>query len=319
MKNHTKVSAIILAIIAAIATTALLMKDRINIATTPQDLSLKDWKKALIETKNALTDKKLPFFAAGVAYFSTLAFFPLMVALVAIAAMIMDAEQMAAVTTVINQYAPKDLASLVTTQLENAAQNQSGSLMTAIVAIAISLFSVSGAAQNLIQALNTAYSAEENRGFIRLRLVSLALTFGLIVFIGFALALLILNPSLLTGLGVPVWLAELYPVLRWLTLISLLLVALAALYRYAPDRLLPKWQWVSWGSLISTAMWTLATVLFFIYVQYFANFSDTYSLFAGIIALMLWLNLSALVVLIGAQINQRLESKTLYPTASPKS
>jgi membrane protein len=114
----------------------------------------------------------------------------------------------------------------------------------------------------------------------------------------------------LAGLGVPGYLVMFLSIVRWLLLIGIIMLALAALYRYGPNRQNPKWQWVSWGAIAATMLWLLATIAFFVYARYFAHFSDSYSLFAGIIVMMTWFNLSALTFLIGAEVNHNLEKQT---------
>jgi membrane protein len=277
--------------------------------TSPAQLSSRSWQDALKEVKNALKNKNLPILAAGVAYFSTLAFFPLMAAVVAIAGLVLDSHQLKEVISAIEAYLPGDMASLVSTQLKNAIGHHSGNVIVAIIAILISLFGVSSATQNLITATNISYNRQESRGFIKLRLISLLITVSTIVGSSVVVALLLVNQKLLEGLGWPGFLTVSLPYLRWIILAVLVTIGLAAFYRYGPDRENAKWQWVSWGAAIATVAWLIGTALFFLYAQYFANFSNTYSLFAGIIVLMTWLNLTAFIMLLGAEINHRLENK----------
>ena len=289
---------------------------KLKLADSPAELSIKDWKRALIETKNALGNKNLPILAAGVTYFSTLAFFPLVAALVAIAGFVIASDQIHTVVNALNTYLPKDIASLLSTQLQNVSGKHPANIVVAIFAILLSIFSISGAIQNAMNATNVAYGTKETRKFFKLKLTSFVLTFGMIALSLLIIPLLLINRDFLLGLGVPSLLAHIFPYARWLLLIVLVTVALAVFYRYAPDRKEPKWQWVSWGAAVATVLWLLGTVLFFIYAQYFAGFSDTYSLFAGIIVLMTWLNLSAFIIILGAEINHRLETKTDAPTAA---
>ena len=277
---------------------------------SPPQLSLKDWKQALLETKTALTNKNLSMYAAGISYFSSLAFFPLVAAAVAIALLLITPEQIQAIAHTLEQYLPGDMAKLLTSQLSSQAAENKGNLLVAIIAIAISLFSASGAVDRLTQGLNAAYSAEETRGFIKLKLMSILLTLSGII-IGFVMiGLIVLNSSILTNIGLPASVAMVILVLRWFVIVVLMSIVLSVLYRYAPNRLKARWQWVSWGAGIATIIWLIGTAAFFIYVQNFANFSQSYSVFAGIIILMMWLNLSALIVLIGAQVNHRLEARS---------
>src|SRR5690606_712888 len=95
---------------------------------------------------------------------------------------------------------------------------------------------------------------------------------------------------------------------RWILIMLVTILGLAIFYRFGPNRPQVRWQWVAWGAAVATVIWMLATVLFFAYVQNFANYNQSYSLFAGIIVLMIWMNLSALVVLVGAELNHQLET-----------
>lgn len=278
-------------------------------AGSPTDFSLKTWRDALLETKNAISNKSLPILAAGIAYFATLAFFPLMAAAVAIAAFIMTESQISDAVAGLSQYLPADIASLISTQLQTLSGGNDSNITIAIFSILLSLFSVSGAVQNLVAATNVAYGVTETRGFIKLRSTSLAMTFS-VVLLGFIiLPLLLIKAEFLTGFGVPRVAADILMIGRWPVLIGIVMVVLAVFYRYGPDRHNPAWQWVSWGAVIATIIWSIVTVMFFVYAQYFANFSETYSLFAGIIVLMIWLNASSLAVLVGAEVNHRLETK----------
>jgi membrane protein len=113
----------------------------------------------------------------------------------------------------------------------------------------------------------------------------------------------------------PAWLAWTVLIARWFIIAALMTVGLAAFFRYAPNRSNPHWQWVTWGSLIATVVWLLATTIFFVYARYFANYTESYSVFAGILVLMIWLNLTSFALLLGATINYKLENQTRAKTA----
>ena len=284
-------------------------------ATSPRHFSWKEWRIALIETKNSIGTKNIGILSAGIAYFATLAFFPLIAAGVAIAAFVINDHELQNVVHNLEMYLPADIASLISSQLKNALGNNSANIAVAVVAILLSLFSVSGATQNAITATNIIYEREESRHFIKLRLLSLLMTIGLVVISFISIGLLVINDGMLRHIGTPDLLIVLISFLRWFILAFMVAGSLAVFYRYGPDRKSAHWQWVSWGAVIATIIWLLGTTVFFVYAQYFANFSDTYSLFAGIIVLMTWLNLSAFVVLLGATINHRLEARTVRKTS----
>ena len=293
---------------------AALKGERHLLATTPREFALGDWKVALGATKDAISAKRIGILAAGIAYFATLAFFPLIAAGVAIASFIINPQQLQSFTASFESYLPSDIAQLITTQLSVAINNQASSVWIAVIGILISLFSISGAVINMISASNVSYECDENRGFIKLRLTSLGLMLVGAVAGVIVIGLLLSNQAGLVSFGVPAYIAFMISILRWLVMAALITIVLAIFYRYGPDRSNPQWQWVTWGSVIASVTWLIGTALFFVYARYFANFSESYSVYAGIIVLMTWFNLTSFIVLLGAEVNYRLENQTLANT-----
>jgi membrane protein len=276
----------------------------------PTDLPARTWRRALNETRKAIGDKDLSMLAAGVAFYGTLAFFPALAALVAIYALFVGPDQVIAAAGTAGHYVPAQMASLLSQQIAPLASRDQSNLWGALIAIAVALFSASGGMQNLIKALNRSYDVEETRSFVTLRAISLILVIGVILFALPIAVLLIVQPAWLQSLGLPGLLANGFGIGRWVLLTILISLALAVFFRYAPNRREPRWQIVSWGGVSATIIWLLGTVAFFLYVQYLANFSKTYGIFAGLVILMSWLYLSSLIILVGAEVNNRLESAT---------
>ncbi|HEY6736770.1 MAG TPA: YihY/virulence factor BrkB family protein [Candidatus Saccharimonadia bacterium] len=263
----------------------------------PAQLPARQWRQAVRETKAAISNKDLGMLAAGVAYFMTLAAFPMLAAAAALYAAFVTPAEMLAAAQRLGQYLPPELGTALTNQLTMLAAQPQHSLQAGLLALAVALFGASSGAQNLIRALNHSYDVLETRGFIRLRLISLIFIAGALV-AALPLAILLLFNS-----G---WLS----LLRWPLFAVIITLALAIIYRYAPNRRKPRWQIVSWGGTAAAMIWLLGTGLFFVYLRYFANFSRTYGVFAGLIIFMTWLNISAFIVLIGAEVNNRLERQT---------
>jgi membrane protein len=166
----------------------------------------------------------------------------------------------------------------------------------------------------LITGVNLAYDETETRKFAKLRGLALLLTLGAMVLMGVALATIIGYPPIADTL--PTVLRWLVAIVRFVILGGLLVVALAVLYRYAPDRDQPRWSWVSWGSGIAALLWVLATIGFALYANFFGNYNKTYGALAGVIILMFWLFLSAFVVLVGAELNTEMELQTAKDTTA---
>ena len=194
-------------------------------------------------------------------------------------------------------------------------QNRAALGWSALLAIALALFSASGGVNNLITAVNVAYDEEDKRSPVKKRLIALALTLGAIVFIVIMLGLVAVVPAVLQGVfgDTPV-LRFLLSAARWLLLVVLVTAALAVLYRVAPDRDAPKMRWVSVGAALATLLWLLASIGFSIYVSTFGNYAKTYGVFAGIIVLLFWLWITSYAVLLGAEINAEAEQQTAADT-----
>jgi membrane protein len=274
------------------------------------DFSWKNWKHILDEFMHVMGDKNIGILSAGIAYFGVLAFFPMVVVVVAFASLVVSPEQVAQAGVVAQPIIPSDIHALFVTQLSNAVGNTSGNIVAIMLGLALAIFGMSSATANLMSALNVMYGLKESRHFVRQRFISIVMTLGLM------LAALVLVPLILSGndflqwLGVPVFVAELFAALRWILLAGLMIVSLAVVYHYGPNHhTRQRWQWLSWGAIIATWLWLIASGVFFMYLQYVADFSNSYSLFAGLIALMIWLNITSFVVLMGAEINYRLERR----------
>lgn len=251
--------------------------------------------------------------AAGIAYFSALAFFPSFAASIAIASILISPEQVASVVRELNAYLPQDVAGLVSAQLEAQAGKFGGNVAFAAAAIMVALFGASAATENTIRALNVAYGVRETRNLVKLRAVSILVLICTLLFAALLISLLIVDDYMVQW-GIPAYLVDFISLVRWPLLLVLVSAGFAALYRYGPNRPRAKWRWASSGAVLGTLIWLVATVGLFLYTRHFATFANAYSLFAGIVVLMVWFNLSATALLIGAHVNARLESKTSLAT-----
>src|SRR5215211_3227769 len=274
-------------------------------ADAPQEIPPKGWMDIAKRTAKEVKQDQVPLLSAGVAFYSLLALFPAIIAGVSIYGLIADLTKLLSPET----------ATLVGEQLKQVTSGAGGALGVAtVVGILTALWSASSGMKAVITGVNLAYDETETRKFVKLRGLALLLTLGAMVLVGVALATIVGYPPIADNL--PTVLRWLVAILRFVILGGLLVVGLAVLYRYAPDRDQPKWSWVSWGSAIATLLWVLATVGFSIYANFFGNYNKTYGALAGIIILMFWLFLSAYVVLLGAELNTEMELQTAKDTTA---
>ena len=284
-------------------------------ARRPTQIPMRGWKQIV---KRAWAENKadnMPIIGGGVAFFGFLAIFPALIALISIYGMVASPDTIAKQVNSFASGLPTSARGLISDQLKSIVDN-SGSALTIglVVSILAALWSASGGVNNLITAINLAYDEVETRGFVKLRLTSLALTLGAIVFVMLTLGLVAVVPAVLNALPLGVVGTILAQVVRWLLLLAVMAGALAVLYRVAPDRDAPRFRWVSLGSIVVTVVWAIVSLLFSFYVNNFGSYDKTYGTIAGVIVLMLWLYLTCYLVLLGAEINCEAEHQTAHDT-----
>jgi membrane protein len=284
-------------------------------ASQPKDIPTKGWFQI---TKRAWAEAKVdqvPLLAAGVAFYSFLSLFPAMIAAVTIYGLVADPATVARQTKAISDALPSDAASIITDQMEAiAAQPQQSLGLGLVIALALALWSASGGVGNIVSAVNIAYDEEETRGFVKRKALALAFTLGAILFVVVAVTLIAVTPLLLDAFIPDGALHVLLNAARWVGLVIAVAIALAVLYRYAPDRDSPRFAWVSIGAAVATLIWVVASVGFSLYVDNFGSYSKTYGALAGVAVLMLWLWITAFIVLLGAEINAEAEQQTVQDT-----
>lgn len=260
-------------------------------------------------SRRALFNPTTPILAAGIAYFGTLSFFPLIATLVAVTSLVFTSDQVSDLVTGMAQYLPKDISAVVSTQLQNATAHHQTNVIIAVFALGLAIFSISGAVDGIIKAINTLRRLKDERSYVRQKSLSLLLTAMFIVGMAITLPLVFIGASFLRTVGVPDGLIAVFSIVRWVLLIAMTFFGIGVVYHYAPAMRSHAWRWFSRGAVVATVLWMISTALFFTYLQYFANFSNAYTLFAGIIALMIWINLGAFSLLVGADVDEIIERR----------
>lgn len=280
-------------------------------ADTPAQIPAAGWKQILKRAWAEQKEDNIGLIAAGVAYYAFTALFPALIAAVTLYGLVADPAQVAEQTRSLTDQLPADAASLITTQLTTVAEGSGGALgVGLVVSVLAALFSASGGVGNLIKAINIAYDEEETRKFLKLRGLALLLTLGAVLFVVVAVGLIAVLPVVLDNIGLGGIGTALALVLRWVGLVAFMMVALAVLYRYAPDRDAPKFSWVGLGAIVATLLWIVGSAAFSFYVSNFGSYGKTYGALAGVVVLLLWFYLTAFIVLLGAEINSESEQQT---------
>jgi membrane protein len=286
-------------------------------AARPGELPVRGWKDVAIRTWREMKRDNVPLLAAGVAFYGLLALVPTLVAFVSSYGLVADPSQVQRNVDDALAAAPTEVRDLVESQLQAIVDGESSGLrLGAIVGLVVALWSASAGMKHLIEAVNKAYGEDEDRGFVKLRGLALVLTVGAIVMLAASAALLIVLPAALDDSGGEGAARTGLLVVRWPLFAAITLVGLAVIYRFAPDRQNARWRWVTPGAVMATVVWVIASVGFSIYTSNFGNYNETYGALGAIVVVMLWLYITAYVIIAGAELNAELERQTMVDTTT---
>jgi membrane protein len=277
----------------------------------PTDLSARDYFAILRRAVKEFNNDHIANIAAALAYYAFLAIPSALLVAVGVFSLVAGPDAINTLIDKLNGIMPGDATKLLEDSLRNATQNRGTGLVVLIIGLVLAVWSLSGAMQNLMWAVNVAYDREEGRSFIRRRLTALAM----IVFalIGFALAfgVLVLGPQLSTWIGntvdaeTPVKVA--WYIAEWPLLIAGLMVAFAGLMYLAPNVEHPRWKFLTFGAVFAIVIWLVASAAFAFYVSKFSSYNKTWGSLAAVVVMLVWLWLSAIALLLGAEINAEAE------------
>src|SRR6185503_14192111 len=208
-------------------------------------------------------------------------------------------------------FVPGAALDIIQEQVTRLAAKGSAKLSLAFVfGLGMALWSANAGMKAIIDALNVVYEEKEKRGFIKLNLISLAFTIAAIAALLLALGAVVIVPVALSYLGLQNVTELLFRLGRWPLLLLVVIFGLAVLYRYGPSRREPRWQWISVGSAFAAIAWLISSVLLSWYLASFADYNTTYGSLGAGIGMMMWMWISAIVILFGAQLNSEIEHQT---------
>ncbi len=280
-------------------------------ALSPWQIPLAGWKDIGWRVYAEIENDRLLAVAAGVVFYGLLALFPAITALVSSYALFADAAAIGRHLAFAAALMPQGAYGIVEEQIARIAQGGGGKLSLAfMVAMGLALWSANAGIKAMIDALNVIYGETEKRGFIKLNLLSLALTLAGLVFLLLAITTVVVLPLVFARLGIEGFGNWLVAMLRWPAIMLVIALALSVLYRYGPSRREAQWRWLSVGAVAATLLWVAGSALFSLYLSNFADYNATYGSLGAGIGLMMWLWLTSIAVLIGAEINAEIEHQT---------
>jgi membrane protein len=261
------------------------------------------WKHVLARTYAEFNRDRVLLLAGAVAFFAVLAIVPAITAAVSLYALVSDPASVQGQFDQLQALMPNGSFELLKQQVERIVSQQNSSGVWFVVGVLIALWSTMSGMKGLIDSLNIVYEVKDERSLLRYNFIALVMTLGALLWLGLAIVGLVAIPVILSFFPFGSAGAVLANWARWPVLLIVLMMGLAALYRFGPHRRHPRWEWVSPGNLFAAVGWLAGSALMSWYLSNFANYNTTYGSLGAAVALMLWLWVTAVIVLLGAELN----------------
>ncbi|TMK61166.1 MAG: YihY/virulence factor BrkB family protein [Actinobacteria bacterium] len=277
----------------------------------PTDLSKRDYVAILKRALKQANADHITNLAAALAYYAFLAIPSALLIAAGVFSLLAGPHAVTTIVDKLGTIVPSQAQSLLKGSLQNMTKRQATGITVAGIGGALALWSLGGAMQNLMWALDIAYDREETRGFVRRRLAAFGMVFFALLGFGLAFGVLVLGPHLSTWIGSAVgaktvvqivwWVAE------WPLLVGGLLVSFAGILYLGPNVDHPRWRFLSFGAVLAVVIWLLASGAFAFYVSRFGSYNKAWGTLSAVVVMLTWLWLSGVALLLGAEVNAEAE------------
>ncbi|WP_103172797.1 YihY/virulence factor BrkB family protein [Paracoccus sp. SY] len=278
-----------------------------------KDVGLRDlqWADVVAIAKATVTQigvDRVTAVAGGITFFCLLSLFPALTAFVSIYGLVADPATIAGHLDMLESFLPQEALGIIRDQVNAITSSPRTALSLAgIGGLLIAFYSANGGMKAMLSALNLAFYKSETRGFLRLNVVAMGFTLGGLIMVVLMLGTIAVIPILLEMLPLSESTRSWVGLIRWPIMFGVLILALAALYRWGPAAPDPRWRWISPGAVLAAVTLVITSVLFSWYAANFANYNETYGSLGAVVGLMMWLWLAATIVLVGAEVNAEIE------------
>ncbi|MBN1528070.1 MAG: YihY/virulence factor BrkB family protein [Thermoleophilaceae bacterium] len=286
----------------------------------PTDLKARSWGGALRRTVREFKEDNLTDWAAALTYYSVLSIFPALIALVSVLGLIGESATDPLLDN-IRELAPGPARDIATNAIENLQSSRGSAGLVFVIGVAAALWSASGYVAAFMRASNAIYDIDEGRPIWKTLPVRVGLTVVLLVLVGVSAFAVVLTGGLaeaagdLVGLGSTALTA--WDIAKWPVLLLVVSFMFALLYWAAPNVKQPGFRWISPGSVLAVLLWVAASAAFAFYVSNFGSYNKTYGTLGGVIAFLVWLWISNIAVLLGAELNAELERGRAIEAGQP--
>jgi membrane protein len=277
----------------------------------PTQMTTRAWWHALRDAGKAFQSKSLTHHAAALTYFSVLSIFPGLIVLIALLGVLGSPDSIDGLLRIIDQLGSQSAVDTLRPPIENIVNNSGGAGVALIIGVAAALWSASGYIGGFILVANEIWEVDEDRSFIKRRPLQLLITVVMTVSVALILVALVLTGPLVTAIGDEIGVGDtaltIFSIAKWPLIFAAVVLIIGFLYRTAPDANHAGFRWILPGALVATVLWLVGSIAFSFYVANFGSYSSTYGSLAGGIILLLWLYLTNIAVLFGAQFAAELE------------
>ena len=277
---------------------------------SPTKLTKPSWKYVVRKTLREFSDDECTDLAAALTYYSVLALFPALLALVSLLGLFGQAGKTEQLVEVLSEMGAGSVADTIKAPLQQLTASSSAGLAL-IIGIAGALWSASGYVGAFGRAMNRVYEVPEGRPFWKLRPLMIVITLAAVILAGLVAIGLVVSGPVARAIGDAIGLGDtavtIWGIVKWPVLLGLAAVVVAILYYATPNVQQPKFRWISLGAVVAIVTWVIASALFGLYVSQFSNYNKTYGSLAGVIIFLLWLWITNLALLFGAELNAEIE------------
>jgi len=281
-------------------------------ATRLRDLDRRSLWPALKRTVSEFQEDDLTDRAAALTYYGVLSMFPMLIVLVSLLGLFGDPQTTTqTVTDIVSELGPASAADTFTEPIESITRSEQAAGVLFVVGLVGALVSASGYVGAFMRASNKIYETDEGRPFWKLRPLQIAVTLVMVLLLAAtALALVLTGPvveAVAGPLGIGDTAVTAWTIAKWPVLVLVVVMMIAVLYYVAPNVRQAGFRWVTPGSVVALLLWALASVGFAFYVANFGSYDETYGTLGGVITFLVWLWITNIAVLLGAELNAELE------------